>query len=320
MMRLRIAEILRIDTKKGQIEVRCFDNEELFNISKIGILLGGGDYFSGIFKYPEVGDRILLLQYDNDPYPIMIPISIPEDRATFENEDSEFYIVEFLHLINNLEAESGDYIIYGQNDNYIIVRSNGNIIFKSGFTKVLLSESLDIGGFYVDAINFMLRSHIDLFALKFLYDRSEGPSASFEINQPSSLSGSTPLVSFKSTKNRTTNFLTFEISRDNGDLHLYSDSFDVTIDSKGNLEYKTDGSNTINIKKDLNSKVDGKVTVEVKGDVNVKATNAVIDAQTVTLTKPPQSPVVTGFPDGTMPVCYVTGAPINGSQSCKAGK
>jgi len=349
-MKIRVAEIILVDTRKGKLKVKCLDNEELFTITRMAVILGSSNYYSGFFKYPEKGDRVLLLEQENDPDPVILPIFVPESRIMFEDEDNEFYLVELLHLINNLDAQPGDYVIYGKNDNYVIVRANGNIIFKTGFTKVLMSASINIGGFYTDAMNFIFRSHLGLFALKLLYNRNVGPSAIFEINQPPNLSGDSPLVAFKAG-NTIKNFLSFELDRNDGSIRLYSDSFTIKIDSDGNLEYETEGNNKViirqnldhtiegkadlRVKQDISTQVSGNASIQTSGDMNIKskelviqvtgdavikATNAIVDATTVTLGKSPQSPIVTGFPDGTMPVCYVTGAPIQGSTTCKAGK
>lgn len=276
----------------GFIEVKTLVGNQIIKGIPLSVYKAGNGKF-GFFYFPNVGDQCLVFTTEEGDKMV----------GSFYGPVSAFNI-KF-----PVEAHPGDMLIIFPSGGYILFGLSGTIRLVAGdLCKVDLIPELGKELVRIITAEYEIQSHV-LDIKSFTDDYGAHVYVTIK-EQPVFLP--------------TGNFVDYTILDDKGE-----EIFNFAFDKLHNLD--------INIKNKLKIKLNsstGEYEVEVDGNANLKCKNAKIEcdnakviskdttleSDTVNLTKEPRDGIVTGSPGGTHPVCYVTGAPILGSNSSKSGK
>jgi len=276
----------------GAVEVRTLVGNQTIKGLPISVYKAGNGKF-GFFYFPNVGDQCLV----------------------FTTEDGSKLIGGFYGPISAfdikfpVEAHPGDMIIIFPNGGYILMGLSGTIRLVAG-NLCKLDLIPELGKELIRLITSEYEIQSDVLDIKSFTDDY----------------GSHVFIAIKEQPVNVPvgGFIDYVVLDDTGN-EVFSFSFDKTHNLDINIKNK--------LKIKLNSTT-GEYDIEVDGNANLKCKNAniqcdnakveskdtTLESDTVNITKEPRDGIVTGSPGGTHPVCYVTGAPILGSNSAKAGK
>lgn len=250
---------------------------------------------SGIFVHPHEGDNVLVVQVRGEF--IALPAFYAPSLLAYSKEETLLQPVDLKYIFEEVQSLPGDIVIFGAEGNYIRLTSSGYIMFVTNINRTIYYSHSDgdvIFGRIHTIFSNLLTQHYTLTAgFEWRFDSTAGHRITFD------LSDDYPLPKG--------NIIQINITR------FGQNYLTVTVDKRGNLEISS-------VAFKLTSNPAGIVSIEANSVVNIKA-NATVNviAKEVKLgSDTAMGNIVTGYPYGTMPYCYVTGSPILGSQTCKA--